>query len=74
MSLTVKRMSKLPTMSIEEICAARAELGKSTKEMSEILGVTQRTYQRWEVGNREIPGPAVLLLQRILGEYRNYKK
>jgi DNA-binding transcriptional regulator YiaG len=54
-------MSKLPTMTPDELRAIRAEMEVSQREFAELLGSDLRTYQRWEGGERSIPGPAVLL-------------
>jgi DNA-binding transcriptional regulator YiaG len=59
-------MSKLPTMTSEEMMTIRNRLEKAQREMAEMLGVDLRSYQRWEYGERTIPGPAILLARRIL--------
>jgi DNA-binding transcriptional regulator YiaG len=51
----------LPTMKPEELRSIRLALGKSQTEMAEALGVGLRTMQHWELGERSISGPAVLL-------------
>jgi DNA-binding transcriptional regulator YiaG len=61
-------MSKLPTMTPEELRAIRAAIEISQREMAELLGVDLRTYQRWEGGERGIPGPVVLLARIRLQE------
>jgi DNA-binding transcriptional regulator YiaG len=63
-------MSKLPTMTPDELRAIRAELEVSQREMADKLGVDLRTYQRWEGGERSIPGPAVYLSRIRLEESR----
>jgi DNA-binding transcriptional regulator YiaG len=67
-------MNKLPTMTAEEIIQSRATLDKVQREMAELLGVDLRTYQRWEGNERGIPGPAVLLLRRILTDHKSVHK
>jgi DNA-binding transcriptional regulator YiaG len=58
----------LPTMTADEILAIREALELSQREMGAMLGVGLRSYQRWEYGERDIPGPAVLLARRIAAE------
>lgn len=67
-------MSKLPTMSAAEINRIRERLQKKQREMAELLGVDLRTYQRWEANDRNIPGPAVLLAQRLLRDHEKFTK
>ena len=67
-------MNKLPKMTAEEIVKARATLDKVQREMAELLGVDLRTYQRWEGNERSIPGPAVLLLHRILDDHKSVNR
>jgi DNA-binding transcriptional regulator YiaG len=64
-------MSKLPTMSAEEMAQIRETLKVSQREIALLLGVDLRSYQRWEYGDRKIPGPAVLLSKRILYDHAN---
>lgn len=64
-------MSKLPTMTADEIRRIREETGKNQREMAQLLGVNLRSYTRWEHGDRTIPGPAVLLARRILSDHEN---
>jgi DNA-binding transcriptional regulator YiaG len=61
-------MTKLPTMTAEELATIRHRLDSSQREMAELLGVDLRSYQRWEYGERSIPGPAVLLARRIVAD------
>jgi len=67
-------MTKLPTMTSEELRAIRAEMGANQREAAEMLGVTLRGYTRWESGDRSIPGPAVLLFRFLLREHRESQK
>jgi DNA-binding transcriptional regulator YiaG len=62
-------MSKLPTMTADEINRIREKLDKKQREMADLLGVDLRTYQRWEANERNIPGPAVLLVRRIVNDH-----
>ncbi len=60
------KKTSLPKMTEEELRSIRLALGKSQTEMAAALGVGLRTMQHWELGERSIPGPAVLLA-RCLG-------
>ena len=62
-------MKKLPTMTAGEMMTIRNRLEKAQREMAEELGVDLRSYQRWEYGERSIPGPAVKLARRILADH-----
>ena len=55
-----------PALSPAEFLEARRALGLSQAALARALGVTIRTIGRWEHGARRIPGPAVLLLRRLL--------
>lgn len=51
-------------MSANEFKRARATLGVSQTEMAKLLGVsTSRTIRMWENEEREISGPAVVLVR-----------
>jgi DNA-binding transcriptional regulator YiaG len=65
-------MTKLPTMTHNELRRIRDLLDKPQREMADLLGVDTRTYQRWEAGDRSIPGPAVLLIKRIQADHGNF--
>lgn len=53
-------------MTPAELKAARHSLGMSAEAFARVLQVQSgRTVQRWEAGERDIPGP-VLVLTRIL--------
>jgi DNA-binding transcriptional regulator YiaG len=67
-------MSNLPTMTPEELQGIRDTLDVSQARMAEMMGVKLRGYQRWEYGERHIPGPAVLLARRILDDYKRAQK
>ncbi len=60
----------LPEMKPAELRSIRLTLGKSQTEMADALGVGLRTMQHWELGERKIPGPAVLLARRLLEDHR----
>jgi transcriptional regulator with XRE-family HTH domain len=48
-----------------ELRERRVALGLSQTELAELLGVTQNTVSRWEVGAHAIPLYLVLALERI---------
>lgn len=57
----------------DEFRAARLEAGLSTqKQAAEALESDLRTVQRWEGGERPVPGPARVAL-RLLAEARRLK-
>ena len=66
-------MTPLPTMGPEEFRQIRRELGKTQTEMAAIMGAGLRTVTHWENGDREIPGPAVVLA-RLLARLAKDKK
>ncbi len=49
----------------EELLATRWRQGKTQAEMAELLGVSVRTYIRWEQGDYPMPQPAAKLLAMI---------
>ncbi len=57
-------------MEAAELRSIRLALGKSQTEMADALGVGLRTMQHWELGERAIPGPAVLLARYLLADHR----
>ena len=61
-------------MTPDEFLALRVRLGLSHENMGVLLGVGDRTVRRWENGERDIPGPVVLLMDIILDvpEVREY--
>lgn len=67
-------MSKLPTMTPEELRAIRAEMEDTQAEAATRYGVVISTYKRWEQGVREIPGPAVVLGRLLLKMHRGALK
>ena len=66
-------MTKLPTMTPEELRAIRAELGLKQYEAPPLFGVALNTYKRWEQGVHEIPGPVAILARIYLDKQRNRK-
>ena len=56
-------------MNIKEL---RTQHGLTQKQLAELIGVTTRTVERWEAGDR-VPSPQVLeLLQIKLGAFGGY--
>jgi DNA-binding transcriptional regulator YiaG len=41
------------------------ELGLSQRELAELLGVSKRTLQRWDMGRSEMPRPVQLWMQLL---------
>lgn len=66
----VDGMSKLPTMTSDELRAIRAEMGDTQAEAAARYGVVTSTYKRWEQDVRVIPGPAVVLGRLLLDLHR----
>lgn len=61
-------------MNPDELREIRGKLGLSTAGLAELLKVSDgRTVRRWEAGDREIPGPAIVLL-RLLAKKPNLVK
>lgn len=61
-------------MTTEELRSIRSQLGLSTAGLAALLQVSDgRTVRRWEAGDREIPGPAIVLL-RLLAKKPNLVK
>jgi DNA-binding transcriptional regulator YiaG len=53
-------------MSPEEFKSARLALGMSQNDIAEFLGVaSDRTVRRWEEGEKDIPGPVLLVMELI---------
>ena len=52
---------KVITMETTKIKLQRLQLGLTLAKMAERLGVNQRTYQRYEKGEREMPKPVAML-------------
>ena len=60
-----KRTRKDIAMETTKIKLERLQLGISQSKMAERLGVGLRTYQRYEMGEREIPKPVIMLHQAL---------
>lgn len=60
-----KRTKKGITMQTTKIKLQRLQLGLTLEKMAERLGVKQRTYQRYEKGEREMPKPVAMLHEAL---------
>ena len=49
--------------------ALRQRLGLTAGAEARLLGVDARTVQRWDAGERDIPGPALRLLHLLTLEH-----
>ncbi|MCW5615839.1 MAG: helix-turn-helix domain-containing protein [Rhodocyclaceae bacterium] len=53
-------------MTPDELRAIRNQFGLSQSELAALLKVSDgRTVRRWEAGDRDIPGPAIVLLRLL---------
>lgn len=53
-------------MTPDKFKEARMRLGMSQNDMAEFLGIaSDRTVRRWEEGEKDIPGPVLLVLELI---------
>lgn len=51
-------------MTPQEFKRARRKLGLSTPQTAELLEIAEaKTIRRWEAGERDIPGPAAVLMR-----------
>jgi len=54
-------------MTPDEFKAGRNALGLSTNQLARLFRVSDgRTVRRWEAGDRDIPGPAIVLMQWLI--------
>jgi len=54
-------------MTPTELKEARRKLGLSASKMADALRVSDgRTIRRWEAGDRDIPGPAIVAIEMML--------
>lgn len=60
-----KRTKKGIAMETTKIKLERLQLGISQTKMAERLGVVLRTYQRYEMGERQIPKPVIMLHEAL---------
>ena len=55
----------------DDLKAAREFMGLSADGLARILGIEGgRTVRRWEAGDRELPGPVVVVMETALGYLR----
>ena len=57
-------------MTPQEFKEARIKLGLSQGNLGQLMKTTDRSVRRWENGDREIPGPVIVLMQAYLDGYR----
>ena len=57
-------------MTIEELKAARRELGMNRVELAKRLGTPYRAYDKWERGERRIPGICAVAIELLLEKDR----
>jgi len=50
----------------EEIRTARLRAGLTQVEAAKWVGVTSRTWQRWEAGESRIPKAVLMVLERLV--------
>ena len=53
-------------MTPETIKTARLALGVSTGDFARLMRVDKRTVERWEAGDRDIPGPATIMVEVLI--------
>ena len=54
-----------------DLRAAREFLGLSADDLARVVGVEDgRTVRRWEAGDRELPGPVIVVMETALGYLR----
>ncbi|MDP3937731.1 MAG: hypothetical protein Q8R92_06305 [Deltaproteobacteria bacterium] len=54
-------------MTPTDLRAARHRLGLSTAGFAHLVNVADgRTVRRWEAGDRDIPGPVIVLVEALL--------
>lgn len=54
----------------EDVQFYRAHLGLTQVDMAKLVGVSLRTWTRWENGEQQVPEVAAKLLARLTGESR----
>lgn len=55
-------------MNKNEVLAIRQRMGATQEQIAELVGVTVRTWQRWETGEVPVPVTVAKLLVRLEGE------
>jgi DNA-binding transcriptional regulator YiaG len=61
-------------MTADEVIAARGALGMTRAEFAAALKATVRTVQAWEIGTRNIPGPAQVAIGFLLQQHRQHPR
>lgn len=64
--IVIYRLFDFPDINADTVRALREELGATQKVFSEIVGVSVRTVESWEIGRSEPNGSAVRLMQLML--------
>lgn len=59
-------MTKMGFMTAHDLRAWREQRGMSQRDLATKLQVSGSTLSRWENGEQEIPGPALLLLELLI--------
>lgn len=60
----------VPTsMTADELKKYRKSLGFTQKDFAELIGVSKPTVERWEVADKPISGPIVLLMRLLTATY-----
>src|SRR5271166_3283728 len=55
----------------DDLRAARDFLGLSANDLARVVGFEDgRTVRRWEAGDRELPGPVIVVMETALGYLR----
>ena len=58
--------SGAPTVTPAELKSARHALGLSAEGLARVVGVESgRTVRRWEAGERDIPGPVIVVMRLL---------
>lgn len=58
------------TLPPHELKARRGTIGATQAEMSRLLGVNSRTYQRWEAAEQDIPAIVDPATRALIAEHR----
>ena len=64
-SIGHRLLGNIIQMTGEEFRLIREELGVTQARIAEIFKVTPRSIRHWESGDREIPGPAEVLIEAL---------
>jgi DNA-binding transcriptional regulator YiaG len=61
-------------MTSAELKEARLRLGLTQTQMADALATSARTYQGWEAGRYEIPGPVSLAIKWVQSAKKHSSK